>query len=197
MVSEKMSSPHVTNFVSAALVLWRATESPTPRCMTEEEFKETVMPLRQPMYGCAASILGNRDDALDALQDALTGLWEHRPNLRKAEDIKAYCLAAVRNSALKVLSKRRSEGTGLQVDELFTLAVADNPDAEEDLEIARQGIASLSESQRKVLLLRSLSGLSHDEISRSVGTSTANVRQILSRARKALQNYIDNYEKKR
>lgn len=163
--------------------------------MTEEEFKETVMPLRQPMYGCAASILGNRDDALDALQDALTGLWEHRRNLRKAEDIKAYCLAAVRNSALKVLSRRHPED--MQVDELFTLTVADNPDAEEDLEIARQGIASLSESQRKVLLLRSLSGLSHDEISRSVGTSTANVRQILSRARKALQNFIDNYEKKR
>lgn len=162
--------------------------------MTEEEFKKTVIPLRGSMYGCAASILGNREDALDALQDALTALWDKKNLLEKAESKESYCIAAVRNSSLKILRRRCIDSQTLLLNEDIAMAAYDNPDAKEYLKIAKLGISALSDNQRKILLLRSISGLTHEEISKTMGLSLPNVRTILSRARKSLLKFIKDYE---
>lgn len=164
--------------------------------MSEEEFKDTVMPLGAKMYGCAASILGDREDALDAVQDALTTLWDKRNLLNRAESKEAYCIATVRNSSLKIIRKKGADNLTIQLNEDLAITSRDNPDAVEDLKIVKLGISSLGENQRKILLLRSMSGLTHEEISKTMGISLQNVRTILSRARKSLLKFIEEYETK-
>jgi RNA polymerase sigma factor (sigma-70 family) len=57
-----------------------------------------------------------------------------------------------------------------------------------------QALTRLSQGERDVILLVALSELSHEEVSEALGISYGTVRSRLSRARKKLQNVIDQEE---
>ncbi len=49
--------------------------------MTDGEFKEILLPCYRRMYAVALAILRNEDDASDAVQDAISALWQRHMDL--------------------------------------------------------------------------------------------------------------------
>lgn len=156
---------------------------------TEEFFKTEILARYKAMYRVAAVILdNNRDDAADAVQMAMTRLWERRDSLPAVQNPEGYCMAAVRMAAIDLIRSRRPSE---QLSEA-SVAVADDSMAErveagQQLDAVGRMLRQLPANQQRVVRLSAYSGCSNTEIAMTTGLSEANVRTLLSRARTKLR----------
>ena len=71
--------------------------------MTTEEFKANIMPHYMSMYRVAATVMISRDEAADAVQDAIIRLWDKRDKLNNISDLKSYCFSLVQGGVARFL----------------------------------------------------------------------------------------------
>lgn len=156
---------------------------------TEEFFKREILTRYRAMYRVAAVILdNNRDDAADAVQMAMTRLWERRSTLPAVQNPAGYCLAAARTAAVDLIRSRHSaeeltEASAATADDSVTGRV----EASQQLDTIGRLIGQLPANQQRVIRLSAWSGCSNTEIAAATGLSEANVRTLLSRARTKLR----------
>lgn len=162
--------------------------------MNESEFKRIVLPLHKSLYACAFAILRDEGDAADCLQEAFTRLWEKRDTLQKIGNIPGYAACTVRNTAITMLSRRKipSEPLTDAHDRLFESGQSPvgKLETSESMTAFAEIFSRLSPSQREVIELSSIGGLSHSEIVEATGFSDENVRVLLSRGRKRLKELL-------
>lgn len=166
--------------------------------MEEIEFRQKILPLQHLMYGIALKAGMPPDDAADTVQEALLRLWRARASLPgPSGEQRAYCLTVFRNTLLSNISSitsRAARRSDIPLDNPYVeKSVADKPEADsagtrQDLE---RMINALPENQRKVIRLSGFGGLETDEIARATGLTAANVRQLLSRARRRLRAMME------
>ena len=161
--------------------------------MTAATFKEIFLPLSAAMYRTAYSLLGNPQDAEDAVQEAFIRLWQKRDRLPVEEDLGAYCQMLVRN--LCIDSQRR--GRLAEADVMAeNVRVADGQSASsaiEKKEVVAQvehAIQALPENQQRVVKLHLMHDHSLSEIEQETGFSAVNVRVLWSRGKKKLQQLL-------
>lgn len=156
---------------------------------------------RNHLRHTAAMISGDRN-ADDILQEAFCNLWSSAiaTDIQGNED--AISMATVRNKSIDtVRQQQRHHSTSLD-EGISTRLTSDDSSAlvEEKFQNVRHIIEEqLSASYRDVLWMRDYEGLSFAEIAEERGTTEANIRQILSRARKQVrdiyrQNKSNEYE---
>lgn len=159
----------------------------------KEEFKRVIMPCGRRMFATARAILGDDDEASDALQQALMKIWEQRENIEDLNTPEAFCITVVKRVCLNMIRSRK-----IKADENELVNVeAQTADYEtrDQLGHLRNLIATLPKNQQDVLNLSVFGDCSNEEISEITGESAANVRQLLSRARKKLKSiYKLSYE---
>lgn len=153
------------------------------------------------LYRIAARVLGDPEDASDAVQSALTRLlrWVGRNGLPR--DLLAFARTAVVRTALEMRrhrarrSKHAADGGRL----------AENPGAPSDdpahqtmarAELARvlAAIERLPPRQRVAICLFELEGLSVQQVAEVMGTRTGTVKVHLHRARRALRAALEGDE---
>lgn len=161
--------------------------------MTEQEFKETVLPHHQMMLTEAMRLLKNRDEALDCLQDTVTALWKSRSDLTKVDNIKAYCIKSVSNRALEMIRQRRIACPGLDEDLPSDITPSSAIERKEKVAILKKAIQLLPENERKVVVMKTIHGMKSDEIAEATGLSPSNVRVLLHRGRKGLKDYMKKH----
>lgn len=156
--------------------------------MTEREFHKRVMPLAEAMYRVAFYILESSQEAEDAVQEALLKLWSGRKKLEAVEKIEPYSMTVLRNvcmDRLRVAARLASVPVPEEGDE------RPGPDAvlseKQRLQRVMAAVRALPRSQREVLILRTIEGLSYKEISSLTGMNDLTLRVLLSRARSALR----------
>ncbi len=159
--------------------------------MTEQEFKETVLPHHSMMLAEALRLLKNRDEALDCLQDAVTSLWNSKSKLTSVGNIKAYCIKSVSNRALEMLRQRPFSYSEYDKDLLSDDTSSSAVESKEKIAILREAVKLLPENERRIVMLKALKCLSSDEIAEVSGLSTANVRVLLHRGRKRIKDYLN------
>lgn len=159
--------------------------------MDASTFKKSVMPYHKAMYRIAYSVLGDVDDAADAVQETMIALWSKRDALKNVESLERYCLTSVKYHSISLLRRRKinieiTEAPSSESDYLF---IEDNRRIEDKdrLSYMAQKMQMLPENFRKVLRLRAYGELTMEEISQVTGLSDGNVRVLLSRARKKLK----------
>ncbi len=159
--------------------------------MTSERFAAEYLSLAETFWQAAWYILEDTAEAEDAVQELYLRLWKRRDVLDGIRSPKAYGLTLLRNLCLDRLRQRRRltacdappepAGPGLQDERI---------DARERLAKVLAAIKSLPERQREVLTLRTLEGLSYEEIARRTGTNYLTLRVLLSQARNKLKRKI-------
>lgn len=170
--------------------------------MTAETFKQFVKANYASMWQQAATILRDSDSAKDVVQEAVSRLWLQADRLPEVEDIHAYCIRAVRNAAIDFLRSRRASHLEY-VDTLPDTDFSTEPSpmrsasARSELEMVEKLMECLTPNQQKVMRLSAFSECTNEEICVIMGLSDANVRALLSRARRKLRllyNNISNEE---
>jgi RNA polymerase sigma-70 factor, ECF subfamily len=153
---------------------------------------------RQPMYVLALQLMGNRDDALDVVQDALLRFFTtlHRFDLRRP--VKPWLYQIVRNRAMDLHRRRKVrrhesldavDEDGRQVVELCDASVDLEGDVAHSQLKARiwRALKELSPRQREILVLRDYQDLSYTEIAATLNIPIGTVMSRLHGARKRLR----------
>ena len=93
--------------------------------MSTEKFYEIVLPLKDKLYRHALSIVRERNEAEDIVQDVFLKLWDKRKELVLIDNLDAYCYRATRNLALdriSMKSTRKTENLEYNISELVETA---------------------------------------------------------------------------
>ena len=163
--------------------------------MNNNEMKHELVTLGGGAHALASHILGNSEDAADAVQDAFaTVLSKPLAYDNSKGPLKPWFMRVVRNRCLDLLRRRRPEDT--PVDSL----VDGNATPEQAAEIEdrdrgiRGALAVISNEQRQIVILRDHLDLSYSEIADVLDVAPGTVMSRLHRARLALREVLKSYE---
>lgn len=148
--------------------------------------RSLIEQLSPQLYRFFAAQLGNPDDASDMLQDAWLRIHRVRHTYRPGEPLLPWVYAIARRVRVDSYRKRRRIATReIMVEALPEPAVVNNEPT--DLPSFDQLIADLPASQREVLTMLKVNGLTLEEIARATSSSVGSVKQKAHRAYERLR----------
>ena len=138
---------------------------------------------RDWVVALAYRFAGNRDDALDVMQDTFVYLLGKFPGFELTANLKTFLYPAVKHLAWQ---RRRKAGREVSADEVLDAVPAPaDGGGQDDLALV---LAHLPADLREVLLLRFVDGLSLREIAEAVDVPLGTVKSRLHRAVAALRD---------
>lgn len=163
--------------------------------MNIDEIKHELVTLGGGAHALASHILGNPDDASDAVQDAFATVLG-KPAAYDAEKgpLKPWFLRVVRNRCLDLLRRRRPGSVavdGLSDKGATPEQAAEIDDRNRQLKLA---LATISNEQRQIVILRDHLDLSYAEIADVLDVVPGTVMSRLHRARLALREVLKSYD---
>jgi RNA polymerase sigma-70 factor, ECF subfamily len=175
------------------------------RAGDERAFETLIRNQGGRLLSVARRILGNEEDAREAVQEAFISAFRARQQFQGHSKLSTWLHRIVVNAAIQKLRsrKRRAEDA---IDDLLPrflpngdhverfVAWTEPPDEavarREMAAFVRRAIDQLPESYRTVLLLRDIEGLSTEESANALQTTANAVKIRLHRARMALRTLL-------
>ena len=141
----------------------------------------------------AARSCTSRENAEDAVQDALTALVRRVATLRAAETVTSWLFVTIRHACLR----RRPGVVLVPIDLAGDLAGADLAGDAVDRVVVGAALAALPATQREVIVLVDLLDLPVERTARQLGIGVRAAKSRLHRARRALAAVIGQPELRR
>jgi RNA polymerase sigma factor (sigma-70 family) len=141
----------------------------------------------QQLYRYCFSIVGNAEDAQDALQNAMMKAVRALPGERREIQLKPWLYRIAHNESIELLRRRREQ---VELGPELASAAGGPPETVAQRDRLRQllgDLEALPERQRGALVMRELSGLGFEQIGETFGTSAAVARQTVYEARLGLR----------
>ena len=151
------------------------------RGVPSDSLEEAFARYQNELLGTLYYLVGNRDDALDALQDAFIKCWRHQDRLAEVRNLKAWIFRVVLNTGRDVRQtawRRRRESLPGDSDlmECRQAAPPEQYETQERLERVRRAVAELRLEEQQVFLLRQNGDLTYEEIAAATGLPTGTVK---------------------
>ena len=149
---------------------------------------------QQRVVTLAWRLLGKREDARDAAQEAFLRVFRHLHQYDARRDFNGWLYRIVVN-VCRDLQRQRGRHGGLSLDEAAVAQLLSGDDSESDALAAQErawlqrALATLSEKERAAIVLRDLEGLATEEVARLLGSSPTTVRSQISAARTKLKAF--------
>ncbi len=157
----------------------------------ERAFTAIYHRYHQPLYRYCVSLLGNSEDALDALQGTMMKALAAITGEQREIRLRPWLYRIAHNESLNLVRRRSSPD----------LAHPTEAEAADEQLIGRERFAELlgdlrvlPERQRSALVMRELNGLSYDEISEALKLSPAAARQAVHESRRAMYEMQEGRE---
>ncbi len=148
----------------------------------------------QALYRYCRSILGNAEDASDALQNTMVRVLGTLPGERREIALKPWLYRIAHNESLRLLRGERPQAT---LDEAPS-PTSPGPEAvcaeRERLRQLFSDLQELPERQRGALVMRELNDLGYSEIAAAFGVSLGAAKQTVCEARTSLHELADGRE---
>ena len=169
----------------------------SPEATNGGNFEELAMPLFDSLYNFARWLTQNREEAEDLVQETYTKALRGFPSFQPGTNFRAWIFRILRNSFL-------TSRTGLAT----RMTVSLNPEDEEDIvgrdphtpesilleridqDSVAEAIEQLPLRYREVLLLCDVEELRYHEIAETLSIPVGTVMSRLSRARKAVRDFL-------
>lgn len=151
-----------------------------------EAFEMIIRTQSRPLFAIAYGILQNREEAEDAVQDALVKAWKSRWRVRDPEKFPAWLCMIARHRARDVFRKRRPIPQELE-------GAAPSASTASDETLDRQlhsALASLPELHREAISLRYFEEMDYATIENRLGLSNGSLRGILGRALASMRKQL-------
>ncbi|WP_236973760.1 RNA polymerase sigma factor [Membranihabitans maritimus] len=165
--------------------------------MSRNDYNECVNEHSDNLFRYCFKLTQSRADADDLVQIAFVKLWENREKLEKVV-AKSWLFRTAYNAMIDAFRKNKREREYRNVQEE---KVVENQQSFENKDLIEQAFETLSEEQKKLILLRDYEGYSYNEIADISGLTLSNVKIILFRGRKILkikleELHLQEYNKK-
>lgn len=160
--------------------------------MSQQFFKERILPCKNKLFRFALSITSNRITAEDVVQEVLIKMWQHREEWAGINNIEAWGMRMTKNLSIDKLRSKHNRTTELQTfqspnDYRTPERIVENRDS---LDYIKQLIQNLPEKQRQIMHLRDIEEFSYKEISDTLELSLSHVKTYLFRARSAVRSQL-------
>jgi RNA polymerase sigma-70 factor (ECF subfamily) len=151
--------------------------------------------LRDELVSTLMFLLGSRDDAQDAAQEAFLKCWKARAGLPEIQNLRAWIFRVGLNTAKDMQRSAWSRRAKPLMGEETMLAAHDPApgqqlEDQECLDRLRAAIVELRTEEKEVFLLRQNGGLTYEQIAEMrhspVGTVKTQMRSALQKLRKVL-----------
>lgn len=155
------------------------------KCLSgeKEAFRYLVERYQAQAVGHSLAILGNREDALDATQEAFVDAFQALKRFDLSRRFYPWFYVLLRNCCYKLITKRREAES---IEETEIIAPREGLSNEERIALEK-ALLSLSREDREIVTLKYLDGLSYDEIAEHLEIPRGTVMSRLFYARKQLQ----------
>lgn len=155
-----------------------------------EALAELYQRTRAAVYGLALSYLKNAHDAQDLMQDVYVQVWDCAEQYRLTGSPMGWLLAVCRNLCLMRL--RREERHAALSEEKWDAIPARECGLDADERALLQGaLASLTDEERRIVLLHAVTGLKHREIAALLELTLPTVLSKYHRALKKMRSFLE------
>jgi RNA polymerase sigma-70 factor (ECF subfamily) len=148
------------------------------------------------VFALAWSVLMNREDAMDAVQEVFIKLYKSLPSLSESDNLSAWLYRVCLNHCIDRKRRAKCSRTEFTDDDWERLQGSERDDPEycacqsEVGQVIRAAVNHLPERQRLVFTLRHYRLLSINEIAQVLGCTTGAVKAHLSRATARLRDRL-------
>lgn len=148
-------------------------------------FEALVDRYQRPLFAVASRMLGSREDAADATQNALVRIYENLKSFDPDRRFFSWSYRILVNECLNVLRARRAPGE--PVESAMAPAAFEQVAAAERRAAVQRALMELTPELRTVIVLRHYAGLSYEQIAEALGGIPAKtVKSRLHTARQRL-----------
>lgn len=168
-------------------------------------FNELFTRHKEPFVRFAESYVRERGAAENLVIDSFVYFWEHRADIRSAENLSAYLLTIVKHKCINHIRREKLASNVSERIRSFTrwdqesrIASLEALDpqylfSDEIQEIVRQTLENLPEQTRRIFNMSRQEHLPNKEIARRCGISVKGVEFHITRSIKALRAALKDY----
>ncbi|OUQ76163.1 sigma-70 family RNA polymerase sigma factor [Flavonifractor sp. An100] len=168
----------------------------------QDAFEQLVLDNQNRIYSLAVRLTGSREEGADLAQEAFFKAWQGLDSFQGESSFSTWVYRLATNVCIDFL---RRQNRRREVEQVVSLDDEERTWAEpadlrqdpqrhlERAELSRaveRGLEALPEHQRKILIMRELSGLSYQEIGQALELDLGTVKSRLARARLALRKIL-------
>jgi len=151
-----------------------------------QAFEMIIRTHSRTLFAIAYSILQNREEAEDVVQDSLVKAWKTRWRVRDPEKFPAWLATIARHRARDIFRRRRTVSLE-EVIEPSLVTQMDDSDLDQKLHSA---LAGLPELHRAALTLRYFEEMDYRTIENNLDLTNGALRGILGRALASLRKQL-------
>ena len=161
------------------------------RAGEKEAFRHLVESYQAEAIGHATSILGNREDALDAVQEAFIDAYQALPRFDLTRRFYPWFYIILRHRCYKLAAGRKKrEMSSTDEPVMLELTTSNRPEETMSLE---QALLELKDEDRELITLRHLDGLSYEELAERLDVPIGTIMSRLHNARKRLREKLTRH----
>ena len=164
--------------------------------MDSETFKRVFLPLHAKLYRMAYRFVENQADAEDMVQECYIKLWQKRNEWLSLQNPESFSVTVIKNICLDFLRKNKPEFLSTDAMQLSIGSIETQIEQREQLEKIQTIVTQLPEKQKQVVKLKYWDDLPDEDIEKQTGLKRGNIKVILSRARKLIQEQYFKWEQK-
>ncbi len=163
----------------------------------QEAFREVVTSYQHQAFSLTFRILGNEEEAKDAVQEGFIKIWQNIKSYNPASQFTSWMYRIMANCAIDRFRKlrRQLEVPIEQVPESWFAGNRNEPNALMDNKEMALMISFLAdklpEKQQLVFILRDIQGMESAEVQVILGISETQVKSNLHHARRSIREKID------
>lgn len=158
--------------------------------MTRPEFEHIAAQLRQRVLKVGLDFFDSREDAEDAAQDTMIQLWQYLEHIDAGRNVEVLAVRVAKNCCVSLYRKQQRNARFADIDtrQLHHLEDGDSP--QQQLEAAdmqrmlTETVALLKPRERQLFEMRTVIGLSTEDIAQQTGIPKASITAMVSAARK-------------
>ena len=162
----------------------------------QRAFAELTTRYRRKLFATCYRMLGNPEEAEDAVQESFLKLWNYAASWdRKKAKLSTWLYTVTTNPCRDILRKRRA--ILVEHDDNRISDDDEGPDvveAKQRARIIKKAIQELPDRQRQALVLSYYQGMSHKEIGDIMDSTPKSIEGLVARARNDLKERLSALE---
>ena len=173
-------------------------------------FGQLLDAYKQKVFGTCISFIPNKEDAEDVSQEVFIAVFKSIHQFKENSKLSTWIYKITTNKCLEFIRKKNAKkrfyfmqtilGNEIPLDKTSYFTEVNHPgillENQEKSELIFKAIHTLPETQRIIFTLAKIDGKSYQEIAEITGKTLSSVESILFRAKKGLQEKLENFYKK-